>query len=97
MVLQFQDMASCRFYDMPRWHWNAFSRAVTSNWRTSAIVQLQSGFRLTISVFGDKANAGTALGEHPVRANVTVQPVFGSGTRNATTWFNQTAFVAPPA
>jgi hypothetical protein len=60
-------------------------------------VQLQSGFPLTISVFGDTANAGTALGENPVRANVTGNPVFGTGTRNATTWFNPAAFSAPPA
>ena len=58
---------------------------------------MQSGFPLTISVFGDTANAGTALGENPVRANVTGKPVFGAGTRNATTWFNPAAFAAPPA
>jgi len=63
----------------------------------STIFQAQSGFPLTISVFGDTANAGTALGENPVRANVTGKPVFGAGTRNATNWFNPAAFVAPPA
>ena len=73
------------------------TRAVTRNWQTSAIFQAQSGFPLTISVFGDTANAGTALGENPVRANVTGKPVFGAGTRNATTWFNPAAFAAPPA
>ena len=31
----------------------------------SAVFQAQSGFRLTISVFGDTANAGTLLGENP--------------------------------
>jgi hypothetical protein len=84
-------------YDSPAWNRNRMMRAVTANWRTSAIVQLQSGFPLTISVFGDTANAGTALGENPVRANVTGKPVFGPGTRNAATWFNPTAFAAPPA
>ncbi len=84
-------------YDVPTWASNRMTRAVTANWRTSAIVQLQSGFPLTISVFGDTANAGTALGENPVRANVTGKPVFGPGTRNATTWFNPAAFAAPPA
>jgi hypothetical protein len=84
-------------YDVPGWSKNGFTRSVTSNWRTSAIVQLQTGFPLTISVFGDTANAGTALGENPVRANLTGQPVFGTGTHNATTWFNPAAFAAPPA
>jgi hypothetical protein len=84
-------------YDVPGWGLNGLTRAVTSNWRTSAIVQLQNGFPLTISVFGDTANAGTALGENPIRANLTGQPVFGPGTRNATTWFNPAAFAAPPA
>jgi hypothetical protein len=84
-------------YDIPTLPWKGWTRAVTANWRTSGIVQLQSGFPLTISVFGDTANAGTALGENPVRANVTAAPVFGPGTRNATTWFNPAAFVAPSA
>lgn len=84
-------------YDVPGWKWNGFTRMVTSNWRTSGILQLQTGFPLTISVFGDTANAGTALGENPVRANVTGRPIFGQDTRNATTWFNPAAFSAPPA
>ena len=84
-------------YDVPAWTRNRMTRAVTANWRTSAIAQLQSGFPLTISVFGDTANAGTALGENPVRANLTGKPIFGAGTRNATTWFNPAAFTAPPA
>jgi hypothetical protein len=84
-------------YDLPAWELNRAVRAVTRDWRTSAILQAQSGFPLTISVFGDTANAGTALGENPVRANVTGQPVFGTGTRNATRWFNPAAFAAPPA
>ena len=37
------------------------------------------------------------LGENPIRANYTGAPVFGSGTRNAQTWFNPAAFAAPPA
>jgi hypothetical protein len=84
-------------YDIPAWGSSRVTRAVTKDWRTSAIFQAQSGFPLTISVFGDTANAGTALGENPVRANVTGKPVFGAGTRNATTWFNPAAFAAPHA
>ena len=52
---------------------------------------------MTISVFGDTANAGTALGENPIRASYTGQPVFSPGTRNSTNWFNQAAFKAPAA
>lgn len=84
-------------YDLPslnRWSW---SRAATRNWRTSAVYQAQSGFPLTVSVFGDTANAGTLLGENPIRANYTGAPVFGSGTRTAQSWFNPAAFAAPPA
>lgn len=72
-------------------------RDLTRDWRTSVEYQIQSGFPLTISVFGDTANAGTVVGENPIRANVTGQKVFGSHTRNATTWFSPGAFSAPPA
>ena len=51
----------------------------------------------TISVFGDTANAGTVLGENPIRANSTGQPIFGPGTRTANEWFNPKAFATPPA
>jgi hypothetical protein len=84
-------------YDVPAWGADRFTRSVMANWRASAIVQMQSGFPLTISVFGDTANAGTALGENPVRANATGTTVFGPGTRSAVTWFNPAAFAAPPA
>jgi Carboxypeptidase regulatory-like domain len=75
-----------------KWGW---SRAVTRNWQLSTIYQAQSGFPFTISVFGDTANSGTVLGENPIRANYTGQPVFGEGTRTAEEWFNPLAFSAP--
>ena len=77
-----------------RWSW---SRALTRDWQISTIYQAQSGFPFTISVFGDTANAGTVLGENPVRANYTGQPVFGPGTRTPEQWFNPLAFAAPAA
>lgn len=52
---------------------------------------------MTINVFGDTANAGVVVGENSVRAYVTGKPVFGTGTRRAATWFNPTAFAAPPS
>jgi hypothetical protein len=70
---------------------------VTRGWRLSAIYQAQSGFPFTISVFGDTANAGTLLGENPIRANHTGQPIFGEGTRTAERWFNPAAFATPAA
>ena len=76
---------------------NSATRMITRNWTGSIEYQVQTGFPLTISVFGDTANAGTVVGENPIRANLTGKAVFGPGTRNATTWFNPTAFVAPPA
>jgi hypothetical protein len=76
---------------------NSFTRAITKDWRGSVEYQVQSGFPLTISVFGDTANAGTVVGENPIRANLTGKPVFGPGTRNSTTWFNPAAFATPSA
>lgn len=76
---------------------NSLTRAITRNWMASTEYQAQSGWPLTISVFGDTANAGTVVGENPIRANLTGQPIFGQGTRNAKTWFNPAAFAAPPA
>ena len=73
------------------------AQSLTRDWRGSIEYQAQTGFPLTISVFGDTANAGTVVGENPIRANLTGAKVFASGTRNSTTWFNPAAFAAPPA
>lgn len=72
-------------------------RTATRNWSLSTIYQVQSGFPFTVSVFGDTANAGTVLGENPVRANYTGQPVFGPGDHTAGQWFNPAAFATPAA
>jgi hypothetical protein len=90
-------LAFSAVYDTPSLKMNAWTRAITRNWKASALYQIQSGFPFTISVFGDTANAGTVVGENPVRANATGQPVFGPGTRNTTQWFNPAAFAAPAA
>lgn len=84
-------------YDVPGWKESRWVEAATEGWRLSTIYQVQTGYPLTISVFGDTANAGTALGENPIRANSTGQPVFTHGTRTANEWFNTAAFAAPPA
>lgn len=85
-------------YDLPALsHDGGLLQQVTKGWRVSSIFQAQTGFPLTISVFGDTANAGTVLGENPVRANYTGLPVFGPGTHTAERWFNAAAFAAPPA
>jgi hypothetical protein len=84
-------------YSLPSWRGRGFANLVTRGWRLSAIYQAQSGFPFTISVFGDTANAGTLLGENPIRANHTGQPVFGEGTRTAERWFNPAAFATPAA
>ena len=73
------------------------SRRLTSNWLLATVFQAQSGFPFTISVFGDTANAGTVLGENPIRANYTGQPVFGPGTHTLMQWFNTAAFTVPAA
>jgi hypothetical protein len=84
-------------FDIPAVRGTKWARLVTQNWHFSTVYQVQSGMPFTISVFGDTANSGTVLGENPVRANVTGQPVFGSGTRTAAEWFNPAAFATPPA
>jgi len=84
-------------YDIPAYRRAEFARLITQNWHLSAIYQYQTGMPFTISVFGDTANSGTILGENPIRANVTGQPIFGPGTRTAQEWFNPAAFAAPPA
>jgi hypothetical protein len=84
-------------YDVPKIDGARLVRAITSDWRASAVYQVQTGFPFTISVFGDTANSGTVLGENPIRANYTGQPVFGSNTQNAAQWFNPAAFATPPA
>ncbi|HWT66529.1 MAG TPA: carboxypeptidase regulatory-like domain-containing protein [Terracidiphilus sp.] len=90
-------LALSAVYEPPAYNRNQLTRAVTRNWRGSLVYQAQTGFPMTISVFGDTANAGTVVGENPIRANVTGEKVFGSGTRKASTWFNPSAFSAPAA
>jgi hypothetical protein len=84
-------------YDIPSLNRYGALRVVTQNWRLSTVFQIQSGFPLTISAFGDTANSGTLLGENPIRANYTGEPVFGPGTRTTDRWFNPAAFAAPSA
>jgi len=84
-------------YDLPRLGHQGLLEGVTKNWHLSTIYQVQSGYPFTVSVFGDTANAGTLLGENPIRANYTGEPVFGPGTRTADQWFNPGAFSTPPA
>ncbi len=92
-----QRVAVSTVYQPPAWNRGRLASIITRDWRGSMELQLQTGFPMTISVFGDTANAGTAVGENPIRANVTGAKVFPSGSRNATTWFNPAAFAAPPA
>jgi len=47
-----------------------FAKFVLGGWNLSSIVNIQSGFPFTISVFGDTANAGSLLNVNPIRANV---------------------------
>ncbi|MGA2569655.1 MAG: carboxypeptidase regulatory-like domain-containing protein [Terracidiphilus sp.] len=84
-------------YGSPTVGANRLVRDLTRDWRASVEYQVQTGFPLTISVFGDTANAGTVVGENPIRADLTGEKIFPSGTRNSTTWFNPGAFAAPPA
>ena len=84
-------------YDIHSLGSGRLTQALTRNWRISTLYQVQSGFPFTISVFGDTANAGTVVGENPIRANYTGQAIFGSGTGTTDAWFNPSAFATPPA
>src|SRR5258707_10223074 len=84
-------------YDLPAFGKPGFLLAVTKDLLISTIFQVQRGFPFTISVFGDTANAGTLLGENPIRANYTGQPIFGAGTHTSASWFNPAAFATPAA
>src|SRR5258706_8247910 len=90
-------LALSSVFDIPAYAAATWTRLLTEHWHFTTIYQVQSGMPLTSSVFGDTANSGTVLGENPVRANLTGQPVFGPGTRTAAKWFNKAAFAAPPA
>lgn len=90
-------LALSSVYSIPALTREAWTRLITQNWQFSTVYQVQSGMPFTISVFGDTANSGTVLGENPIRANTTGQPVFGPGTRTAAKWFNPGAFAAPAA
>jgi hypothetical protein len=92
-----QRLAFSAVYNIPGYGESRFMHAISHNWALSTVYQIQTGFPLTISVFGDTANSGTVLGENPIRANLTGQPIFGPGTQNASEWFNPKAFATPPA
>lgn len=72
-----------------------FLNRLTSNWSIGSIFTAQSGMPFTIQVFGDTANAGTLLGQNPIRANVIDQPLYTPGTHTTAEWFNTAAFAAP--
>ncbi len=83
-------------YSVPGWRSPGLLRRLTTGWSLGSIFSAESGMPFTISVFGDTANAGTLLGQNPIRANVTGASFFPAGTRTTAEWFNPAAFVAPP-
>ena len=84
-------------YHLPGLNRQAWMSRLTSHWELATVYQGETGMPFTISVYGDTANAGTTLGENPIRANYTGQPVFPAGTHTSEEWFNTAAFVSPPA
>jgi hypothetical protein len=90
-------LALSAVFNIPALQRTTWAKLVTQNWQFSTVYQIQSGMPFTISVFGDTANAGTVLGENPIRANYTGQPIFGPGTRTANEWFDPKAFATPTA
>jgi len=83
-------------YAIPGLRSRGFLHHLTSSWTLGSIFTAQDGMPFTVSVFGDTANAGTLLGQNPIRANVTGEPLFPAGTHTTAEWFNPLAFVAPP-
>lgn len=82
-------------YNIPGRGGRGLLNRLTSGWSMGTILTAQSGMPFTIQVFGDTANAGTLLGQNPIRANVTGQPLYPAGTRTTAQWFNPAAFAAP--
>jgi len=82
-------------YNIPGLKQQGWMSRLTSHWELATAYQAQTGMPFTISVFGDTANSGTTVGENPVRANYTGQPVFPSGAHTSNEWFNTAAFAAP--
>ena len=78
-------LALSAVYSIPALHRTTWTKLVTQNWQFSTVYQIESGMPFTISVFGDTANSGTVLGENPIRANSTGQPISGRvhGTRTS--------------
>ena len=90
-------LALSAVYNIPAFQHTTLTKLLTQNWQFSTVYQIESGMPFTVSVFGDTANSGTVLGENPIRANYTGQPIFGPGTRTANEWFNPAAFATPAA
>jgi Carboxypeptidase regulatory-like domain len=84
-------------YSIPGWRERGFLHRLTVGWSLGSIFSAESGMPFTAQVFGDTANAGTLLGQNPIRANVTGAPLFPAGTRTTAEWLNPEAFAAPPA
>ncbi len=64
-------------YDIPAWQRTVGAASDTQLAAIDHLSGRRADFPFTISVFGDTANAGAVLGENPIRANYTGQPVFG--------------------
>ncbi len=90
-----QRFVASAVYNLPGLGGRGLLHEMTSGWSLGSIFSIESGMPFTISVFGDTANAGTLLGQNPIRANVTGARLFPSGTRTTAEWFNRSAFAAP--
>jgi hypothetical protein len=82
-------------YNVPGWRGRNFFHGLMSGWSIGSIFTAQHGMPFTVQVFGDTANAGTLLGQNPIRANITGQPLYTPGTHTTAEWFNTAAFAAP--
>jgi hypothetical protein len=91
-----QHFALSAVYESRPYMRSRWTRMATEDWMFSTIWKMMSGNPFTVSVFGDTANAGTILGQNPIRANATGRPVFGPGTRTSAHWINSAAFATPP-
>ncbi|MGH9455131.1 MAG: hypothetical protein ACRD2O_14300, partial [Terriglobia bacterium] len=90
-----QRLAASAVYNIPGLRNRGLVSALTTGWSTAGIYTLQSGMPFTVSVFGDTANAGTLLGENPIRANYTGAPIYPAGTQTSMMWFDPMAFATP--
>ena len=84
------------------WHFQrgivrALCGAVSKDWHVSTVYQVQTGSVYGFRLRRHRQTRALCWEGIPIRANLTGEPIFKSGTRTASSWMNWAAFAAPAA